>query len=103
VAVGVQCYGNRGVPEKFLNQLDVYALTKHQGGARMAQVVQADIRQACTGQDRLKATSNQVSGVHRRALSRRKDEPLILVIVSLKTSISSNWRLRRLLRASEAV
>ena len=47
VAVGVEDYGNVGVPEELLDVLRVDALYEQQGGARVPQIVQDLTRGSC--------------------------------------------------------
>ena len=58
--VGVQGHGDSGMTEEFLHDLGVYAPAQEQRGARMPEVVEADLREPCPLQKRLEGTLYEV-------------------------------------------
>ncbi len=61
--VGVQGHGYGSVPQKLLNELWVGALRKQQGSAGVPEVVEADVRQPGTLEQRLEAAITEIRGV----------------------------------------
>lgn len=76
--VGVDAGGDAdvGVAEEFLDDDEVDALLKEQGGGRMPEIVEADRPEFCAVEEAPKA-AGQVGGVERLALRGSEDEPVV--------------------------
>ena len=82
MGVGVEGYGDGGVPEKFLHELGVDAPGQKQRGGGVAQVVEAYARgETCPLEERREAALTQVRGVYGRARLGGEDEPLVAVVI----------------------
>lgn len=64
MGVGVHGYRYISVAQALLRHLGVNALREHQGGAGVAQVVKANVRQSCPLQERFEGAVDEILGIY---------------------------------------
>ena len=79
MAIGVKGDGDGGVSQQFLDELRMHIPLKQERGASVTQVVEGDLRKACTLQERFEGSLSEVGGVDEPATLASEDETLITV------------------------
>jgi hypothetical protein len=82
VGVGVERYRHCGVAQELLDELGVGSFTEQQRGARVPEVVEADVGEIRLPQEGGERTLAHVGGVEGGSRVRAKDEILVGVIVA---------------------
>jgi hypothetical protein len=86
VRVGVEGDADAGVPQELLDELRVDVPLEEEGGACMPEIVEGDLRQTRTLQERREATLSEVGGAYRGSGCGSEDEALILVDLRVPTA-----------------
>jgi hypothetical protein len=82
VRVAIKSDGYAGVPQKILNQFRVNAGPWKQGGARVPEVVAANIAKPCALQQGLEVPVDEVQSVYRRADSAEHETAILPIRAS---------------------
>ena len=77
MGVGVQGYGDDGVPKHLGDHLGVHVHGEQERGASVPEVVEAYLRQARSPEQRLEAVSGDVLAGERRAALGGEDETVL--------------------------
>lgn len=81
MGVSIQRHGNGIVSKELLNDLWVDASPQKQRGARMPEIMEADLRETRLPQQRLEGTLYEILGVEGRPVLGREDQAVIFVKV----------------------